>query len=298
MSAPLFTVFTPTFNRAATLPAVFASLSAQTRQDFEWLIVDDGSTDDTRALVTGWASNAPFPVRYFWQENAGKHVAFNHGVRQACGALFLPLDSDDTIVPEALAIFEQRWSEIPKVGRAAFSGVTCQCLDERGAVVGTPLPVEVVDGYPLEVRARFNLIGERFGFHRADVLREFPFPFFDGERFVPEGLVWNRIGQRFKMRFVADALRIYRHSADGLSASVTRVRRNSPRGTTLYYLETLDLPLPFFDKIRNAINGWRFALSSTARKQVYEALRRHFLLLCLSFPLGRTLALIDRRRRQ
>lgn len=91
---PTFTVFTPTYNRAHTLLRVFSSLQAQTFQDFEWLIVDDGSTDGTEELIKHWGSESHFPVRYFKQENRGKHVAFNRGVREATGQFFLPLDSD------------------------------------------------------------------------------------------------------------------------------------------------------------------------------------------------------------
>ena len=91
----VFTVFTPTYNRARTLERVYSSLEAQTFRDFEWLIVDDGSTDGTRALVYEWQRQGSFAIRYFWQENRGKHVAFNVAVRESRGEFFLPLDSDD-----------------------------------------------------------------------------------------------------------------------------------------------------------------------------------------------------------
>ena len=95
-----FTVFTPTCNRCATLPRVYASLAAQTFRDFEWLIVDDGSTDCTAALVDKWTAQADFPIRYLRQENRGKHIASNRAVREARGELFLVLDSDDACVPQ------------------------------------------------------------------------------------------------------------------------------------------------------------------------------------------------------
>ncbi len=296
MNAPLFTVFTPTFNRAATLPAVYESLCRQTLQDFEWVIVDDGSRDHTPDLVSTWLSSAIFPIRYFRQENAGKHVAFNRGVREARGELFLPLDSDDTILPEALSVFRKRWLEIPEDERVNFSGVTCQCLDQAGSVVGTPLPADQVDGLPFEVISRLKLRGERFGFHRTEVLRNFPFPEFEGERFVPEGLVWNRIGRTFKIRFVSDTLRVYRQSSDGLSASVVRIRYKSPNGTTTYYLETLDLPISGAERLRSAVNVWRFSTTPDARNFVATAFARNGLLLSFAFPVGRMLALIEKRR--
>jgi glycosyltransferase involved in cell wall biosynthesis len=91
----LFTVFTPSYNRARTLPRVYESLQRQTLRNFEWLVMDDGSTDDTRQLVTRWQAESNFPIRYIFQENQGKPAAFNHGVQEARGKLFLTLDSDD-----------------------------------------------------------------------------------------------------------------------------------------------------------------------------------------------------------
>ena len=140
---PLFTVFTPTYNRAATLPRVYASLAAQTCRDFEWLVVDDGSTDGTAALVEGWRRAAPFPLRYLRQANAGKHVAHNRGVAAARGALFLTLDSDDACVPEALARFRHHWEAIPAAARGGFSAVTALCVDPAGQLLGPPFPRDI-----------------------------------------------------------------------------------------------------------------------------------------------------------
>ena len=105
--APKFTVFTPTYNRDETLARVFSSLCAQTFIDFEWLIVDDGSTDNTAALVNSWRGNSPFAIRYYYQENKHKKVAFNLAVRNAAGLLFLPL----------IHVFLMLWSVSGVIGR-------------------------------------------------------------------------------------------------------------------------------------------------------------------------------------
>src|SRR4051794_24520469 len=104
-----FTVFTSTRNRAHTLERPFHSLKAQTFRDFEWLIIDNGSTDGTRELVERFQSEADFPIRYLWQEDAGKHGSLNRGIELAEGELFLILDSDDGCVPEALERFKYNW---------------------------------------------------------------------------------------------------------------------------------------------------------------------------------------------
>ena len=108
-----FTVFTPTYNRAATLPRVYASLRDQTIKDFEWLIVDDGSTDNTREMVTKWQSECKdFDIRYIYQENQHKKVALNRAVAEARGELFIVLDSDDSCVADAVETFQKVWQSM------------------------------------------------------------------------------------------------------------------------------------------------------------------------------------------
>jgi glycosyltransferase involved in cell wall biosynthesis len=211
---PRFTVFTATYQRAHTLHRVRDSLEAQSLRDFEWLVVDDGSTDGTAELVAGWAREAAFPIRYVHQPNAGKHVAWNRGVREARGELFLSLDSDDRCVPHALERFAHHWDAIPAGERARFQGVTALCRDPAGNVIGTPFPADPLDSTPRDLRYRHAVTGEKWGFQRVDVLREHPFPEPPGRRFVPESLVWDEIGRRYLTRFVNEPLRIYDEDED------------------------------------------------------------------------------------
>lgn len=212
--AHAFTVFTSTYNRARTLPRVYASLRTQTFRDFEWLVVDDGSTDDTRTLVASWR-DAGFPIRYVFQENSGKHVAFNRAVREARGELFLTLDSDDALVPNALERFRFHWNTIPAEQKARFSAVTSLCMDQHGNVVGDRFPRDVMDSDSLELHFRYRVSGEKFGFHRTDVLRAHPFPELEGVKFVSESIVWFAIARRYRTRFVNECLRVYTHDDSG-----------------------------------------------------------------------------------
>lgn len=204
-----FTVFTPTYNRAHTLHRVYESLRSQTFTDFEWLIVDDGSTDDTPQRVAAWREEAAFPIRYIRQENQGKHVAFNRGVREARGELFLTLDSDDACVPQALERFKHHWDGIAPEQKHRFSAVTSLCRDQDGNLVGKRFPKDVTDSDSLEIRYRYKVTGEKWGFHRTEVLRRFPFPEGVRRHYVPEGIVWSRIARAYRTRFVNEALRIY-----------------------------------------------------------------------------------------
>jgi FkbM family methyltransferase len=212
-----FTVFTPTFNRGHTIHRVYESLKTQTCRNFEWLIIDDGSTDNTGKLVEGWQKKADFPIRYLRQENHGKHVAFNRAVLEAQGELFLTFDSDDACVPEALAYFKHYWDNIPEDERNQFSAVTALCVDQYGKVIGDKFPKDVIDSNSLEITYKFKVKGDKWGFQRTEILKGFPFPVIEGEKFIPEGIVWNAIARKFKTRFVNKAVKIIEYLPDGLS---------------------------------------------------------------------------------
>jgi glycosyltransferase involved in cell wall biosynthesis len=209
IASPLFTVFTPTFNRATTLSRVYDSLRQQSTDDFEWLIVDDGSSDATRSIVEGWQREAPFSIRYVHQANQGKHVAFNRGVREARGELFLPFDSDDACTPDALERFAWHWRQIPEAERDRYSAVTVLCRDQYGHPIGRRFPGDIVDSDSLDIRYRHGVTGEKWGFHRTEVLRQFPFPEELKRTYVPEDVVWTKIARRYRTRYVNETLRIY-----------------------------------------------------------------------------------------
>src|SRR6266704_739295 len=202
----VFTVFTPTFNRCSTLPRVYESLRLQTFRNFEWLIVDDGSTDGTGELVEEWQTESDFPIRYIYQENQGKPAAFNRGVQEAQGELFLTLDSDDACVPHALERLKYQWDGIPAAQKDKFSAVTVLCKDQNGGLVGDKFPRDVLDSDSIELVFKYNVKGEKWGFHRTDVLKQFPFPTLRNAKFISEGVVWFAISRRFKTRFVNELI--------------------------------------------------------------------------------------------
>jgi glycosyltransferase involved in cell wall biosynthesis len=181
MSEILFTVFTPTYNRAHTLTRVYQSLVSQTLSDFEWLIVDDGSEDKTQELVDSFLADGKIQIRYFRQPNSGKHVALNRAVREAQGELFLTLVSDDSCVPTALEQFGFHWRSIAESRHAEFSGITCFSRNSNGDVIGGRLPSELIDGHPHQIASQYHLAGDKWGFHGTAILRKYPFPVFPGE---------------------------------------------------------------------------------------------------------------------
>jgi glycosyltransferase involved in cell wall biosynthesis len=297
-----FTVFTPTYNRAHTLHRVYSSLKAQTFGDFEWVVCDDGSIDGTRELVQRWMKEAPFPVRYFSQVHQGKHVAFNRAVLEARGELFLGLDSDDACVPHALQRFKHHWDAIPDSQRKRFSAVTALCQDQHGKLVGDKFPKDPTDSNSLEIRYRFKVEGEKWGFQRTSVLREFPFPARAGEMHVAPSFVWRAIARRYQTRYVNEVLRIYHvaERADQLSALGSRIRL--AKELAQWYRSVLDHELDWFPVaplrfVASAVNYTRFSLhaKSALRKAIasLDAPGARILAI-LTVPIGVGIYLRDR----
>lgn len=218
LADPRFTVLTPTYNRATTLRRAFDSLMAQSLQSFEWLVVDDGSRDETRELIEAWAAEAPFTIRYVWQENGHKKKALNHGFGLARGQLIVILDSDDELTPNALEIFARAWDAIPQSEQHKYVGVRALCADTSGTIVGEPFPADVFDASPAELLYKYRISGEKLSCDRLDVLRRYPFP--DVQGLVPEQVLWSQVSVDHTCRCVNEVVRVYHDSQDSLSRRV------------------------------------------------------------------------------
>ena len=244
-----------------TLLRVYDSLRRQTRRDFEWLVIDDGSTDGTRELVEDWRAEADFPIRYEHQENRGKHMAFNRAAELAAGELFINLDSDDACTPDALEHFNQHWEAIPPAERDHYGAVTCLCQDQAGQIVGGNFPRDGMDADYLSLRYIHGVRGEKWSCHRTAVLREFPFPAARATH-VPEGIIWSRIARRYRERCVNEPLRIYH--VDGPSLVHGQAIATAAVAGRMQHLHALNEELDFFrysprEFLRSAVHYARFS---------------------------------------
>ena len=236
----VFTVFIPTFNRAHTLDRALQSIADQTFRDFEVLIIDDGSTDETHSLVRLWQQIANFPIRYFLQENQGKHVAHNHAVKHARGVFFVELDSDDSLHPLALERFKYHWDAIPDNVKETFAGVEGLCVDLDGTVSRDRFPEEVMDSDYLEITKKYKVMGDKKNAIRTNVLRRFPYPQFEDEKHVRDDLILKRMSRHYRFRYINEVVQIIEYQPDGLSANVFAMRMRNPRGFRYYFLEEIN----------------------------------------------------------
>lgn len=264
---PIFTVFIPSYNRAHTIGRALDSIRRQTVSDYEILVVDDGSSDGTGEIVRAWAADSNAEVRYVFQENGGKHAAHNHGVALARGQLFMVLDSDDQLLPDCLRDIFEAWYSIPDERRADYAGVEGLCVTGAGALHGRRFPAEVFDSDYLQVRGRYAVTGEKRNAIRVDVLRQFPYPLFDGEYHIRPDYIWKQISHRYRFRYINRPLHVVDFAPDGLTATASTRRLRNVRGLFAYWSDDIQNHQAYLDRRqrrRNYSEYVRYALHNGA----------------------------------
>lgn len=265
----LFSILTATYNRSHTLPKVYASLQAQdfSHDQFEWLIMDDGSSDGTAELVRSWQQEASFKIRYYEKENGGHHTALNGIIPLAHGEFSLILDSDDTLTPNGLTRYHEIWLSIPEEERASFAGVSAQCQSETGINLGGDFPTDVYDSTNIAVAYMLKLGGDRKGFIRTDIQKQYLYLEFEGEKFISDSVVWHRIGQIYKTRYVNEVLCLTDYLEDGQTFHTQKLLTRNPQGATAYYSFLLDAKEKFSFKVRAGLHAYyvRYALHANYR---------------------------------
>lgn len=284
----LLTIFTPIFNRAYTIHRLYESLCRQTNKNFEWLVIDDGSTDNVSDIIQEYAEKGIIDIIFHRQKNSGKHIAINNGVKLARGKYFYIVDSDDYIPDDAVDFIITQISYIDQ--EPQFAGIVGTDMTTSGNLLSY-LPTETyIDATSLEVRYKYCVSGDMAEVVRTDILRKFPFPSIKGEKYSAESVVWNRIAKDgYQFRFFPNILKIIKYLPDGLSASIVRLRMDSPVTATICYSELLEMDIPFKQRIKAAINYWRFWFCHSEEKKP----RIGYQWLCFS-PLGLLIHFKDR----
>lgn len=234
------TVFTPAYNRGYIIENLFRSLQRQSYQNFEWIVVDDGSTDDTQAKMQMFQAELhSFPIRYFRVENGGKHRAINLGVKEATGKLFFIVDSDDYLTDDALELIVAHEASIPLNEKMQFAGVCGQKGYSAEIAIGKTFLGETLDITTLE-RPAYGITGDKSEVFYTDILKKYPFPEIDGEKFITECVVWDKIAaDGYKLRFFNHIVMICNYLSDGLTAQGNALFRKNPKGWGLYIAQSV-----------------------------------------------------------
>jgi glycosyltransferase involved in cell wall biosynthesis len=296
MTAPTITVLTPTYERARRLRRLYESLVSQTANDFEWLVVDDGSSDETPTVMASLIDEAPFPVRYLRKENGGRHTAINLGVREARGSLCAVIDDDDWYAPSALERLRFHWDAIPDPQR--FAEVQGLCMTPDGTLVGSAYPEEVFDSDYFDLTQVHNVTGDKLGMIRTEVLRRFPFPEQFSGSFVDERIVWNRISASYLTRGVNEFVGYKEYLETGISSSHRQRHAALSEQRLLFYTELLAMGrrLPAPARLRAYANLVRNGLHQHASLSAQLRAAPEKLWWLLGSPIGAFLYLRDRIR--
>lgn len=241
----MITVLTPTYNRAYTLERLYQSLLVQTIP-FEWLIIDDGSTDTTRELIASFQKNTPFPIHYIYQNNSGKHVAINTGVPHALGDFIFIVDSDDALTYDSLTIVQHAINAL----NDTKTGLCFRKILFNGKIIGNSnFAAEPITLTPTEASNLFQ--GDLAYIFRTKVLISSPFPTIKGETFVPELLIWNRVAEQGGIVcYPATAIYQCEYLPDGYSANFKQNLCKNPKGFALFYRDQFFRETSLIQKVK------------------------------------------------
>ena len=226
------TIFTPTYNRAYILPKLYESLCEQTCQDFEWLIVDDGSTDHTKELIEGWRQEEKVNLIYIYQDNSGKMMAHNRAVQASKTEFFMCVDSDDHLCSaQVIGDVISFWDNYSKNLNDDICGIIA--FKEIGKKrMAFPEGMKIAHLSELSDK---GFKGEAALVFRRDVLEQYPFPFFIGEKFVTDVFIYDQIDQNYKFLLFPYYVQHCDYHEDGYSHNYMKLLFDNPKGFRAYH---------------------------------------------------------------
>jgi len=287
----MITIFTPTYNRSHTLARLYQSLMRQTSRDFEWLIVDDGSTDGTSQFITSVSNVATFPVRYLWQPNKGKYIAYNNGLRNAQGEFFMCVDSDDWLPDDSIDSILSLCQRLKHENKVA--GVVALKSNPDNKIIGKPFKEGYTRSglYGLELEGQR---GERSIVFKTSIARDFLFPEDSGEKFMPECVIYDRYEGKYDFIISNTVLTICEYQQKGLSSAPRRLMVMNPAGYKLFYSQRIDMKSSIIVRFINVIkyNAFRIIYGGS----LYDYAGDYPLLVAIFRPLGRIAACYYRRK--
>lgn len=221
------TIFTPTYNRAYILPKLYESLIKQTNKNFIWLIVDDGSYDNTKGLVNKWIKENIINIEYIKQENQGKHIAHNTGVDNCKTELFFCVDSDDYLLENAV---EDIYSEYYEIEDKNIAGIVSIKMTKEKKPIGTDMPTNIKYSSLSDLYEKYRFKGDTALVFKTDILKMYKFPNINGEKFVGEEYIYCQIDENYQLLISDSKYYICEYLDDGYTTNMFKLIVNNPRG--------------------------------------------------------------------
>lgn len=281
-------ILTPTYNRAKLLGRCYESLKKQTSKNFVWYVVDDGSKDETEKVVKDFIEQNNkennFKINYIKKENGGKHTALNRGLEKIKEPFVVILDSDDFFSKDAVQTIE---NDIPLINEnEEFCGLGYLRVDLDGKVIGREYIKDGVEDTFINQRYNKHTYGDKCEVFKTEILKNFPFPEIEGERFLSESTVWCDMSGKYKMKFFNKGIYICDYQVDGLSDGVHKRLFNNPKGAVVCYRELSTKKIKLKLRVKYTIAYIVYALAAgMSLKQMKENHKQNkFLITVLYLP--------------
>ncbi|MGG2088609.1 glycosyltransferase family A protein [Priestia aryabhattai] len=276
------TVFTPTYNRAYCIHQCYESLKRQTCKDFIWLIIDDGSTDNTKGIINGWIDENIIQIKYHWQDNQGMHGAHNTAYELIDTELNVCIDSDDYMPDDAVEKIIDNWK---KYGSNEVSGIVGLDANHKNEIIGTQLPQHIKRSTLFDLYNKYGVTGDKKLVYRTELTKQYPYPLFENERYVGLAYKYHMIDKQYEMILMNEIICCVEYLEDGSSRNMLHQYRKNPRGFAFYRKEMMKLPFGSSSfKFRQAIHYVSSSLMSRDWRFLQETPSKRLTLLAI--PLG------------
>lgn len=284
-SDKLITVLTPAYNRGGLLSEAYKSLVQQDNKNFIWMVVDDGSVDNTEEIIKSFVKENEIEIIYHKKDNGGKHTALNYGIQEINTELTIILDSDDKLLPNAVGDIELYYE---KYKNCANIGVLCflRCHSDGKPIVSLDNK-EFVSDY-VDYRVKQNHPGDMAEVFLTRVLKKYPFPVFKNEKFISEDVVWIEMGLNFDTAFIGKSIYVCDYLSGGLTDSDKKVKFQSPIGSMLRGNRLMNKRCGIKANIRGAIIYNCYKIEANRRKINYKDLMccNRPILCFVLYPIG------------
>lgn len=235
---PILTIFTPAYNRGYTIHKCYESLKRQTYKNFKWLVIDDGSTDNTKDLIMKWKEEADFEITYVYKKNGGMHTAHNTAYEIIDTELNVCIDSDDYLTDDAVEIIVNEWQQVRS---DKLAGIGALDVFESGEVIGTKFPSDLKQAKYFDIYNKHGVYGDKKFVYRTDLIKKFPYPEYEGEKYVGLDYKYKKLDENYELALVNKSICVVEYMEDGSSKNMLRQYKNNPRGWCFFRLENLKI---------------------------------------------------------
>ncbi len=235
---PILTIFTPAYNRGYTIHKCYESLKRQTDKNFKWLVIDDGSTDNTKDLIMKWKEEADFEITYIYKKNGGMHTAHNTAYENIDTELNVCIDSDDYLTDDAVEIIVNEWQQVRS---DKLAGIGALDIFESGEVIGIKFPNDLKQAKYFDIYNKHGVYGDKKFVYRTDLIKKFPYPEYEGEKYVGLDYKYKKLDENYELALVNKSICVVEYMEDGSSMNMLNQYRKNPKGWCFFRLENLKI---------------------------------------------------------